>query len=79
MSTVGTRRHDAEGLARAPRAPVVRTLASALRSAGLTLALWSQRSQQRRCLRELPAPLLADVGLSEVDVVRETRKHFWQE
>jgi uncharacterized protein YjiS (DUF1127 family) len=78
MSIVVARRHDAEGSSGRRRAPAARALASALGSAGLTLVLWSQRSQQRRCLRELPASRLDDVGLSQDDVARETRKRFWQ-
>lgn len=70
--------HEAEGSAGKPRVHVVRAVALALRSAGLTVHLWSERSRQRRCLRDLPLSRLADVGLSRHDVVCETRKHFWQ-
>jgi uncharacterized protein YjiS (DUF1127 family) len=70
--------HEAGGSAGKPRAHVVRATVFVLRSAGLTVHLWLQRSRQRRCLRELPLSRLADVGLSRQDVVRETRKHFWQ-
>lgn len=78
MSSLVAPRHDAEGSAGTPRAHAVLALALALRSAGLTVQLWSERSRQRRCLRDLPLSRLADVGLSPDDVVRETHKHFWQ-
>lgn len=78
MSSLVAPRHDAEASAGTPRVHAVLALALALRSAGLTVQLWSERSRQRRCLRDLPLSRLADVGLSEVDVMRETHKRFWQ-
>ena len=57
-----------------PARRVLLALALALKSAGLTVHLWSERSRQRRCLRDLPLSRLADVGLSPDDVVRGTQR-----
>ena len=43
-----------------------------------TLLLWHDRATQRRALAELDDRLLKDLGLSRVDVTRETSKPFWQ-
>lgn len=45
-----------------------------------TLATWMMRSAQRRALRELPKEdrLLADIGLTREQVLREASKPFWR-
>lgn len=42
-----------------------------------TLSVWSAVSRERRALREMGWSRLEDLGLSERDVERETRKPFW--
>lgn len=39
---------------------------------------WAARVEQRRQLAGLDARMLRDIGRSEADVVRETRKPFWR-
>jgi len=41
------------------------------------VARWSERSAQRRRLRQLDDRLLSDMGLSRADVDREVSKSFW--
>lgn len=43
-----------------------------------TLFTWAERARQRRHLRTLNDHLLADIGLTDADVARETSKRFWQ-
>ena len=46
-----------------------------------TLQIWLDRSAQRRALRELAecnAHLLADIGLSRDEALREAAKPFWR-
>jgi uncharacterized protein YjiS (DUF1127 family) len=45
--------------------------------AGMT-AIWFNRRQGRQDLRELDDRLLADVGISREDAVREAGKPFWR-
>ena len=46
------------------------------------VAAWSERSRQRKVLRELASHgeehLLRDIGLDRSQVLRESRKWFWQ-
>lgn len=42
------------------------------------LLAWQDRARQRHALAHLDDRGLADLGLSRVDVARETRKSFWQ-
>jgi uncharacterized protein YjiS (DUF1127 family) len=39
---------------------------------------WLQRSRTRSDIAELDDHLLRDVGLTRMDVVAESNKHFWQ-
>ena len=39
---------------------------------------WSVRSNDRRQLAQMSDRMLADIGLSRVDVAIETNKYFWQ-
>jgi uncharacterized protein YjiS (DUF1127 family) len=39
---------------------------------------WHVRAEQRRELRNLPAHVLKDVGVSWEDAYREYRKPFWR-
>ncbi|HEY5830377.1 MAG: DUF1127 domain-containing protein [Hyphomicrobiaceae bacterium] len=45
-----------------------------------TLATWMMRSAQRRALRELSQEgrLLADIGLTREQALREASKPFWR-
>ena len=45
--------------------------------AGMT-AIWLNRRQGRQDLRELDDRLLADVGISREDALREAGKPFWR-
>jgi uncharacterized protein YjiS (DUF1127 family) len=42
------------------------------------IAIWLNRRQGRRDLRELDDRLLADVGISREDALWEARKPFWR-
>lgn len=42
-----------------------------------TLATWQERAHQRASLAALDDHMLADIGLTRVDVHRECRKPFW--
>jgi len=50
-----------------------------LQRIGNTITRWNQLSEQRRQLREMDDRLLADIGLSQVDVVRIADKRFWDD
>jgi uncharacterized protein YjiS (DUF1127 family) len=39
---------------------------------------WLQRSRTRHDIAELDEHLLRDIGLTRLDVMVESRKHFWQ-
>lgn len=41
------------------------------------LAVWAQRVRTRQALAELDGRLLADVGLTREEGLRESRKPFW--
>ncbi len=43
-----------------------------------TLMAWHERARQRRHLAQLDDRMLKDIGLSRVDVARETAKAFWE-
>lgn len=43
-----------------------------------TLRRWRERARQRYQLAGLSDGALKDVGLSRVDALRESEKHFWQ-
>ncbi|HZT48018.1 MAG TPA: hypothetical protein VFA64_08580 [Hyphomicrobiaceae bacterium] len=55
-------------------------LSSPFRLATRTLRLWLLRSTQRRALRELAEEghLLADIGLTRAQALREAAKPFWR-
>ncbi len=42
------------------------------------LSHWRDRARQRRQLATLDDRLLADIGISRCDVMRECDKHFWE-
>lgn len=43
-----------------------------------TLLDWQERARQRRHLAQLDDHMLKDIGLTRVDVARETSKAFWK-
>jgi uncharacterized protein YjiS (DUF1127 family) len=45
---------------------------------GRTLALWHERSRQRRHVVHLNDHLLRDIGLTRADIDAERQKRFWQ-
>jgi uncharacterized protein YjiS (DUF1127 family) len=42
------------------------------------ILMWIERAKQRAQLAALDRASLHDLGLSQVDVEAECRKHFWQ-
>ena len=42
------------------------------------LALWRERSRQRRALKKLDDRLLRDIGIGSIEAGNEARKWFWQ-
>jgi len=42
------------------------------------LKLWVSRSNERRLLAQMNEHMLQDIGLTRIDVERETSKFFWQ-
>ena len=44
-----------------------------------SLSRWRDRARQRRQLSELDDRLLADIGITRCDVMRECDKHFWED
>lgn len=45
---------------------------------GSTAALWQQRVADRRTLARMSDHMLADIGLSRTEVLREVNKPFWR-
>ena len=43
-----------------------------------TVVAWQSRAAERSHLRQLDGRLLADMGMTRADAVRESRKPFWQ-
>ncbi|MEQ8603315.1 MAG: DUF1127 domain-containing protein [Marivibrio sp.] len=43
-----------------------------------TLRLWQARVEDRARLRDAPAALLADIGVTRADAEREAAKPFWR-
>ncbi|MCY4470868.1 MAG: DUF1127 domain-containing protein [Thiotrichales bacterium] len=43
-----------------------------------TLRTWNRRARTRRHLLTLNDHLLADIGLSRTDAIREASRPFWQ-
>ncbi len=54
-------------------------LGNLLQRIGETITRWDQLAEQRKQLREMDERLLKDIGLSQADVDRIARKHFWEE
>ena len=44
-----------------------------------TVATWRQRTRNRALLASFDARMLEDIGVSQADAWRESRKPFWQE
>ncbi len=42
------------------------------------IGTWIERSRQRRDLANLPPELLRDIGVSDIDAIRESAKPFWR-
>jgi uncharacterized protein YjiS (DUF1127 family) len=61
------------------RTPAPVTVASRAMSLLRYILTWSERVRQRRALMALDDWALKDIGLSRVDVLRESGKPFWQE
>ena len=58
-----------------------RAISSCARLGGRTLVgllTWRDRAGSRKVLAELDARMLKDIGLTKVDVRRESNKPFWQ-
>ncbi|MCZ6730905.1 MAG: DUF1127 domain-containing protein [SAR324 cluster bacterium] len=53
-------------------------VSSLLRAAGEELALWFERSRQRRHLISLDERLLKDIGLTSAQAYQEYRKPVWR-
>ena len=49
------------------------------RRIALTLAVWRQRVETRRCLARMDARALRDAGISPAAAAYESGKPFWQE
>ena len=60
------------------RADASTTLRDTIGRAVSTLRLWGRRVHTRRELLTLNNHLLADIGVSRADAVREANKPFWQ-
>ena len=58
--------------------PVVAACQAVLSSLAGTIVIWLNRRQGRRDLSELDDRLLADVGISRQDALREAGKPFWR-
>lgn len=43
-----------------------------------TVVAWQSRAAERAHLRQLDSRLLADMGMTRADAVRESRKPFWR-
>ncbi len=43
-----------------------------------TIGIWARRSGERRLLRQMSDRMLRDIGLSRLDIERESSKFFWQ-
>ncbi len=43
-----------------------------------TLSVWRRRSNDRHQLASMDSRLLDDIGLTHADVLRESKKLFWQ-
>lgn len=54
--------------------------ASNERPAGIVALVgrWLRRSRTRNEIAELSDHLLRDIGMTRLDVIAESRKHFWQ-
>ena len=44
-----------------------------------TIRVWARRSNERRALAMMNERLLNDIGLTPMDIDRETAKYFWQQ
>lgn len=64
--------------AQAPVSEAGRQVHSLIRQAFGAFATWQERARQRQHLATLDDRLLKDIGLSRVDVARETSKAFWE-
>lgn len=51
---------------------------ASLRAVLRTVALWHQRSRQRRHLSALEERLYRDIGVTAGDAYREAQKPFWR-
>lgn len=57
---------------------IVAIAQAVLSSLASMIAIWLNRQQGRRDLSELDDRLLADVGISRADALREAGKPFWR-
>ena len=57
---------------------LVSRIEHAAAAASKTLKVWSERSRERRQLAGLSDRMLADIGLSRIEVSVEADKFFWQ-
>ncbi|MFN4015891.1 MAG: DUF1127 domain-containing protein [Reyranella sp.] len=53
-------------------------LAGAVTAFGQTLAIWRERTRQRRELGKLDHRMMRDLGISPTDVQFEAGKPFWR-
>ena len=56
----------------------IQALETLLRDFRMTLALWQERSRQRRCLREMSPHMLRDIGVDRGEALQEARKPCWR-
>lgn len=61
-----------------PRSGVTAGFGAALRNLPSLLALWQERSRQRRQLTELTERDLHDLRLTRIDAEQEASKPFWK-
>lgn len=66
---------DSAGGVRLQRRAMARRLVTVAADA---VVLWLERARQRRALQRLDDRMLRDIGLTRVDVARESDKPFWR-
>ncbi|MFA9420937.1 MAG: DUF1127 domain-containing protein [Gammaproteobacteria bacterium] len=57
---------------------MVQRIEAAAKKANATLSTWASRIEDRRQLSLMNDRLLADIGLTRVQVLVEVDKYFWQ-
>ncbi|MCP4492717.1 MAG: DUF1127 domain-containing protein [Gammaproteobacteria bacterium] len=57
---------------------LIRRIEEASATVSTTLKTWAARSNDRRQLAQMNDRLLADIGLTRIDIAPEISKYFWQ-